>query len=104
MLFQSVERHPVIAVVACRVREEANVVGRGLALVAPFLEKGVEPLPDQGARAMPGIFRDHEQSGRAFRVEEIRFTFRREAFPLQLRTGTEGRFELSWVVLSIVSG
>ena len=78
--------------------------GDALALVAPFLEKGVEPLANQRAGAVAGVLGNHPQAGRAFGAQVIRIAFGREAFLLQLRAGAKRGFQLTGIVLAIMPG
>jgi hypothetical protein len=90
VLVQRFDRDPVIAVVAGGICHEADVFGRGLAVVAPLLEEGVEALAHQRAGSVAGVLRDEEDIGRAFHVEEVRVAFGGEALLLQLGARAEG--------------
>src|SRR5216110_1913932 len=49
LFLETVERNPVAAVVARGVSQEADVIGRNLALVAVLFEERVKPLTDERA-------------------------------------------------------
>ena len=94
VLVHAVHRNPVVVVVARGVGDEANVLRRRLALVAPLLQKGVQPLAHQRAGAVARLLRDQEDGGSALQVQKVRLALGRKALALQLCTRAQGRFQL----------
>src|SRR5262249_39834960 len=79
VLLEAVHGDPIIPVVAGGIGDEADVIGRRLAFVAPLLEKFVQALADERASAVAGLERDEKDVGRAFDVEEVGIAFRWKA-------------------------
>src|ERR1017187_9305111 len=94
MLLESVDRDPVVAVVACGVGDETDMVGRGLAAVAPLFKERIKALAHQRASAMAGVLRDEEDRRRAFHALKIDVAFELEAFLDELSFCAERRFKL----------
>src|SRR5688572_26298864 len=98
VLFQPLERNPIAAIVAGGVGQEPDVVGRTLTFVAVLLEERVEPLTNQRARAMSGVFGYHPESGSALRAEIVGIAGGRKPFFLELGAGAERRLQLARIV------
>src|SRR5438477_13100311 len=84
VLLKPAHRHPVVAVITCRVSDETNVVRRDPAARGSLGEEGIHLLPAFRVHGMAGFRADQKKCAEGSRFPGIALVVEGNALPLEL--------------------